>query len=161
MVNTPHAALIERHAGELGLDPSLVAAICEVESAWQTHAIRFEPGFLRAHVPDEPKRFGPAITVETERMARATSWGLMQVMGQTARELACQEQYLSMLCGPDLGIYFGCRYLASRRDRFRDLGADAWIAAYNAGTPRQEPNGEFRNQAYVDKVRAAQKRIGG
>ena len=161
MLNTIHAELIDRHAREFSLDPLLVAAICDVESGWQTHAIRFEPAFLERYVPSTPKRFGKAISLETERMARAMSWGLMQVMGQTARELGSQHEFLSALCIPDVGIYIGCKYLGSRRDRFGSQGEDAWIAAYNSGSPRRLPGGALANQGYVTKVRAAQKRISG
>jgi soluble lytic murein transglycosylase-like protein len=39
---------------------------------------------------------------------RATSWGLMQVMGQSARELGYRE-FIPELCDPASGLYWGCK----------------------------------------------------
>ena len=50
-----------------------------------------------------------------------------------------------------------CRHLARLRERHAIDEADleALAAAYNAGAPRHDANGEWRNQSYVEKVRAA------
>jgi soluble lytic murein transglycosylase-like protein len=65
------------------LDPALVCAVCEQESAWNPWAIRYEPGFLARYVAP---LFTAGKISATEAYARSFSWGLMQVMGQVARE---------------------------------------------------------------------------
>jgi soluble lytic murein transglycosylase-like protein len=149
-----HREIIERNARECALPVALIAAIIQVESGWNTWAIRFEPAFLKTYVQMHPERFGPGISRETERIQRATSFGLMQVMGQTARELGAKQTFLTELCRPEIGIHLGCRYLARQRARFEaEHGLDGAIAAYNAGSPRRNESGEFFNAPYVAKVR--------
>jgi soluble lytic murein transglycosylase-like protein len=65
------------------LDPALVCAVVEQESAWNPWAIRYEPGFLARYVAP---LFTAGKISATEAYARSFSWGLMQVMGQVARE---------------------------------------------------------------------------
>ncbi|HEY6442754.1 MAG TPA: hypothetical protein VIY66_05375, partial [Candidatus Acidoferrales bacterium] len=50
----------------------------------------------------------------TEEIARSISWGLMQVMGQVAREHGFTGKFLSALCNPSLGLDIGCAALASK-----------------------------------------------
>src|ERR1700735_1296507 len=72
-------ALARTAAAQHSLDPALVCAIVEQESAWDPHAIRYEPAFRTRYV-------APLGLAPTEEVARSMSWGLMQVMGQVARE---------------------------------------------------------------------------
>ncbi len=65
------------------LDPALVCAVVEQESAWNPWAIRYEPGFLARYVAP---LFTAGKISATEAYARSFSWGLMQIMGQVARE---------------------------------------------------------------------------
>ena len=83
------------------LDPALVCAVVEQESAWDAHAIRYEPAFRTRYVA----LLG---LPPTEEIARSISWGLMQVMGQVAREHGFTGQFLSALCEPAAGIAIGC-----------------------------------------------------
>lgn len=152
MMSEPLQPLIETYAGKHHLPPEIVFGIVLTESAGNPWAIRFEPAFLDRYVPDDPELFGP-VSVETERIARATSWGPMQIMGQVARERGFERAFLSALCQPDLGIDMGCAQLAYFRSRFEaEHGFDAVIAAYNAGSPRYTDDGAFVNQTYLDKV---------
>ena len=48
---------------------ALVCAVIEQESAWNTHAIRYEPGFRTRYV-------APLGLPPTEEVARSISWGL-------------------------------------------------------------------------------------
>ena len=50
----------------------------------------------------------------TEEMARSTSWGVMQVMGQVAREHGFRGRFLSEICSPMVGIEIGCVVLAKK-----------------------------------------------
>lgn len=95
----------ERHQ----LYPALVCAIIEQESSWNPWAVRYEPAFYDRYVL--PLRARGEITHETECRARATSWGLMQVMGQVARESGFTNTFLSALCDPAAGIDIGCSVL--------------------------------------------------
>ncbi len=86
---------------------ALVCAVIEQESAWDTHAIRYEPAFRTRYV-------APLGLPPTEEVARSISWGLMQVMGQVAREHGFSAKFLSALCDPATGIDIGCAVLASK-----------------------------------------------
>ena len=73
--------MAERAASAEGIPAALVCAVVEQESNWNTWAIRYEPLFFAKYV-------APLYTNNkvgaTEAYARGMSWGLMQVMGQTA-----------------------------------------------------------------------------
>lgn len=133
------------------LPEGLVKAIIEQESNGCPWAARFEPAFLDRYVAPRPAVFG-AVSIGTERMLRATSFGPMQLMGQVARELGYKEPFLTKLCMPEEGIEYGCKKLASLMAKYSNT-SDA-IAAYNAGSPRRMKTGEYVNQAYVDSVEA-------
>ncbi len=108
-------ALARAAAANRTLDSALVCAIIEQESAWNPHAIRYEPGFRTRYVA--PLGLGP-----TEEIARSISWGLMQVMGQVAREHGFTGKFLSALCDPALGLDIGCAALASKLSAARQPG---------------------------------------
>lgn len=86
-----------------GLDPVLVQAVVEQESGWNPWAIRYEPAFYARYVK-------PLGLPETESQARSFSWGLMQIMGDVARENGFKGD-LASLCDPVNGLEFGCRKL--------------------------------------------------
>jgi len=100
-------ALARTAAAKHALDPALVCAVVEQESAWDTHAIRYEPAFRTRYV-------APLKLTPTEEIARSISWGLMQVMGQVAREHGFDGKFLSALCEPAAGLDIGCAVLASK-----------------------------------------------
>src|SRR5579872_1543427 len=122
-------ALARRIASQHGLEPALVCAVIEQESAWNPWAVRYEPGFLSRYV-------APLYTAgkfsATEAYTRAMSWGLMQVMGQVAREFDFQPAALSELCDPATGIEFGCRILAKHVARSKG-DIPAALLAWNGG----------------------------
>lgn len=101
-------ALAGKYAAKYGLDPVLVCAVCEQESAWNPWAYRYEPGFFAKYVSPLGLKDG------TEAIMRSTSWGLMQVMGQVAREHGYKATFLSSLCDPDTGVDVGCDVLKSK-----------------------------------------------
>lgn len=117
MISSPFVAGAQEVARKAGLDPALVCAIVEQESSWNTLAIRYEPQFFARYVAplvgsDEMK---PA--TETESRSRAFSWGLMQILGQCARETGFEGLYLSELLQPQVGLKFGCKLLARELER--------------------------------------------
>lgn len=119
------------------LDPALVCAVIEQESNWNCWAMRFEPMFLAHYVkpalPEAPT---------TGEIARATSWGLMQIMGQVALEFGFQGKFYTELCDPGSGIFFGCRKLAKCLESRGDVKAA--LLMYNGGS----------NTVYADQVLA-------
>ena len=100
-------ALARAAAARHALDPALVCAVIEQESAWDMHAIRYEPAFRVRYV-------APLGLPPTEEIARSISWGLMQVMGQVAREHGFTGKFLSALCEPETGLDVGCAVLAAK-----------------------------------------------
>jgi soluble lytic murein transglycosylase-like protein len=105
-----HSALIafaREAAGQHSLDPALICAIVEQESAWDPHAIRYEPAFRTRYV-------APLGLPPTEEVARSISWGLMQVMGQVAREHGFTAKSLAALCDPTVGLAIGCTVFAAK-----------------------------------------------
>lgn len=106
-------ALARKAALAHALDPALVCAICEQESSWNPWSIRYEPLFFAKYV-------APLYTNNkvgaSEAYARGFSWGLMQVMGQTAREAGYTEPFLSALCDPADALEIGCRVLRKKFD---------------------------------------------
>ncbi len=129
---------IARHAAETrALDPGLVCAVIEQESAWNPWAVRYEPAFFAKYVA--PLYTNNKITA-TEAYARGFSWGLMQVMGQVARESGFDAQFLSSLCDPEQALAVGCKVL---RKKFDAASGDttrallAWNGGANALYPAQ------------------------
>jgi len=100
-------ALARTIASKHALDAVLVCAIAEQESSWDTYAIRYEPAFRTRYV-------APLGQPLTEEVARSISWGLMQVMGQSAREHGFAAKFLSALCDPPNGLTIGCAVLAAK-----------------------------------------------
>lgn len=105
-------ALAHDAANAQSLWPELVCAIVEQESAWDRWALRYEPAFYARYV--EPQFARGSIADEGEARARAFSWGLMQVMGQVAREHGFAGASLAALCDPAICLAVGCRALAAK-----------------------------------------------
>ena len=104
---TDYAQTIATMAAKYGLDPSLVTAVIQQESGGDTNAVRLEQAFYQRYVKPLPN-LSPG-----ERVDRSVSWGLMQVMGQVARELGYTDS-LPALCQPWIGIEYGCKHLANK-----------------------------------------------
>ena|SRR3990167_899059 len=135
-------------ASKYHLEPALVAAIIVKESSGNGCPPRYEPNwkyFLR--IPYFANKAGT--TVETERQGQMHSWGHMQIMGGTSRQLGFEGSFPE-LCLPENGIEYGCKYLRSRMDNTETT--EQAVSAYNAGSVRYAPNGDFINQAYVDEI---------
>ncbi len=123
-------ALAEKHH----LDPALVKAVCHWESKnWNPWAMRYEPEFYDTYI-SPMKGIGA-----TEMRARATSYGLMQVMGETARELGFKGEFLTELCDPQVGIEWGCVDLAREMDRANGNVRQA-LLGYNGGSDKSYPD---------------------
>ncbi len=84
-MNPPSQLLVlaRKAATAQSLDPALVCAVVEQESGWNPWAVRYEPLFFSRYVAS---LYTNNKVSATEAYARGFSWGLMQVMGQVARE---------------------------------------------------------------------------
>ena len=111
-------ALARQTALTYKLDPVLVCAVVERESTWNPDDERYEDGFYNEYVV--PLK----LTSATEARARAFSRGLMQLMGQSARERGFPGQ-LSTLFKPDVGLAWGCAHLAFK---IQHAGGDLKLA---------------------------------
>jgi soluble lytic murein transglycosylase-like protein len=106
-------ALARRAAAAQSLDPALVCAIVEQESGWNPWAMRYEPAFFAKYVAN---LYTNNKISASEAYARGFSWGLMQVMGQVARETGFDAAFLSALCDPEQGLATGCKVLRKKFD---------------------------------------------
>jgi soluble lytic murein transglycosylase-like protein len=130
-------ALARRAAAVQSLDPALVCAVVEQESGWNPWAMRHEPLFFAKYVA--PLYTNNKVTA-SEAYARGFSWGLMQVMGQVAREAGFDPVFLSSLCDPDQGLAIGCKVLRRKLDSMAgDIlrGLLAWNGGANTAYPAQ------------------------
>lgn len=140
---TEFDAIIQMEAAEFDIPFALIKAICHQESGFSPWAIRFEPNYKWLFHADQ--------ATATEQNQQKTSWGIMQVMGAVARELGFKERFISKLCDPHTGIYYGSKHLANFYKQHGDW--DKAISSYNQGSPRVEDDGLFVNQQYVNSVK--------
>jgi soluble lytic murein transglycosylase-like protein len=130
-------ALARKAAAAQKLDAPLVCAVIEQESSWNPWAMRYEPAFFAKYVA--PLYTSNKISA-SEAYARGFSWGLLQVMGQVAREMGFDAPFLSALCDPGHGLAVGCKLLRKKLDAMAgDLtrGLLAWNGGGNPQYPAQ------------------------
>jgi len=145
---------IETKALEFGIDADLIEAFCMTESSGFVKATRYEPNFYKKYI--QPMLTDNKITLH-EAIGRATSWGLMQIMGQVAREKGFKGEF-EELFEPATNLTWSLKHLKRFIEKY-DPDLDSAIAAYNAGSARRKEDGTFVNQQYVDKVRGFQRKI--
>jgi soluble lytic murein transglycosylase-like protein len=133
-------ALASKAAVAQSLDPALVCAIVEQESGWNPWAMRYEPAFFAKYVAN---LYTNNKISASEAYARGFSWGLMQVMGQVARETGFDALFLSALCDPEQGLATGCKVLRKKLDAMAGDMTRA-LLAWNGGA----------NPAYAAQVLA-------
>ena len=133
-------ALARKSAAAQSLDSALVCAVVEQESSWNTWAMRYEPAFFAKYVAN---LYTNNKITASEAYARGYSWGLMQVMGQVAREFGFDAAFLSALCDPELGLAVGCKVLRKKLDAM-DGDVTRGLLAWNGGG----------NPAYASQVLA-------
>jgi soluble lytic murein transglycosylase-like protein len=130
--------------------PELVCAVIEQESSWNRWAVRYEPGFYKRYIEPQiarpsgdnvTRRAGAqrAVLSETEARARAFSWGLMQVMGQVAREHGFSGRSFAELCDPATGLEIGCRVFAAKLAAAEGNVVRA-LLLWNGGGNREYPD---------------------
>lgn len=148
--------LVRRLALEHGLDPTLLAGLVQVESRGEPLALRTEARYLLNPVLlREAGAFsaahGQIPSRLTETTLRACSFGLLQILGQVAREQGFAARWLTALLDPVTNLRLGCQMLTQRLPRFSG-NLDWLIASWNAGPGVTWPP---PNMGYVQKVRAA------
>jgi soluble lytic murein transglycosylase-like protein len=141
----PQFILLARQAAAAqSLDAALVCAVVEQESGWNPWALRYEPAFFAKYVAPLYTNYKVSAS---EAYARGLSWGLMQVMGQVARETGFDGPFLSSLCDPEQSLDIGCKVLRKKID---SAGGDCTRAlqAWNGGG-----NAEYAAQVLARRSR--------
>jgi len=124
--------LARKAATAQSLDPSLVCSVIEQESNWNPWAMRYEPLFFSKYVAS---LYTNNKISASEAYARGFSWGLMQVMGQVARENGFDAPFLSALCDPEQGLAVGCKLLRKKLDAASGDVTRALLAWNGGGNP--------------------------
>jgi Transglycosylase SLT domain len=130
MIKSDLEQLARTLAAKFDVPADVLCGMIEREDQGNPWAVRYEPGFLARYVMPQYKAGKLDIT---ETYCRAMSWGPLQIMGETARELGFEGKYLSELCDPPVGIEWGCRKLAACLKR-TDGNIDAALEMYNGGS---------------------------
>lgn len=144
--------LIIAVAQKFRIDANLIRAISWQESEGDFWRPRFEPQMSDTLLFEaDTFAHNRRISLITEQTLQKMSWGPMQVMGATARWLGFALD-LPQLCQPELGLFYGAKYLRWLLDRLPD--EDNVVAAYNAGHGvKKTLGGMWPNQKqYVDPV---------
>lgn len=128
----------------------VVSAIIQIESSGGLYTLRHEPTYKWLYKVDEMAA-ELQIFPEAERAQQRFSYGPMQIMGATARELGFRGKDLKELEGI-LGLEYGIKYLLRLKRRFPKY--PDYVAAFNAGSVRVDAKGLYVNQKYVDKFLA-------
>lgn len=112
--------LIKRYSLAYGLDPIIVAGVIWQESKGNMWAARIEQtskiwfllmGRSRAQMAGWCPKPGEVPELWDEACWRASSFGYMQILGETARVMGFQGRYLTELHDPDINLSYGCKYL--------------------------------------------------
>lgn len=138
--------LIEEYSLKNGISPELLASLIHRESSGNPWAVRYEPGFYVRYIKSKNladlKGYAPPPTLvsnETEKSLRSTSFGLVQIMGQVARERGFEGLFLSQLFDPRTNIELGAAHLGGLLARYGDV--ETALLRYNGGLNTQYPAG--------------------
>lgn len=154
----PFEADIRAIAGDVGLPPALLAGIIQEESRFDMWASRMEPHYMNSkrvlsRSREWSRAHGGIPTAFTELSDRSRSYGLMQIMGETAREEGYTERYLASLFHAENGLRAGASHLKKLITQYKSDTLSA-ISAYNQGSARKR-GGVFANARYVYRVAVA------
>lgn len=135
--------LIELRHGKMRMLAALVGGIAEAESGLRVYASRYEPGYKYLDNPSVwANKFKPyGLSIDTEKYGQRVSFGLMQIMGATARWMGFDEPFLTELFVPKTNVYYACKYIRwlylKARERTKDLPDEDIViyitSMYNAG----------------------------
>jgi soluble lytic murein transglycosylase-like protein len=152
--------IIRQVAIEKNIDPVLLAAIVMVESSGNTNAKHFEQryrlnSFLISQAKLNSVQFGHSFHLELKNTQ--TAWGLMQIVGGTARSMLHFKGPLPKLLDARVNLRLGSDFILLLKSKYKRK-TDV-ISAYNQGQPFKYPNGKYKNQEYVNKVLRMKERI--
>jgi soluble lytic murein transglycosylase-like protein len=145
-IPTHLVALARKAAAAQSLDPALVCAVVEQESAWNPWSMRYEPAFFAKYVAS---LYTNNKVSASEAYARGFSWGLMQVMGQVARENGFDALFLSALCDPEQCLAVGCKVLRKKFDAMAGDTTRALLAWNGSANPSYAPQVLARRPHYL------------
>ena len=136
---------LDAAAAAHGVDPRLVHAVAMTETGKNPWQNRAEPGFRRTYLDGKGRNLpgwmpapNQVPNLETELTGRAQSWGVMQILGETARELGFNYPWFGVLFIPDIGAEYGVKYLRKCLDA---AGGDVkgGLFKYNGGADAGYP----------------------
>ena len=130
--------------------PITIMAIIKIESAFDQFALRTEkhnPWLYRVGYYARKNN----ISIYTEETLQHCSFGLMQIMGSTARSPLNFHSNLLKLTDTGINIHYGVKYYAWLKTRYPNATPDGIASAYNGGYPmKRQGGGGYVNQVYVD-----------
>jgi len=128
------------------VDPHLVTALALIESSGNPYQYKYEPDYRWTNLNFSHPGL---MSTSTEIMGQKISWGLMQVMGGTARFCGFKGWFPELI-DPKTGIRWGIEYIKWLKARYTHL--EDVISAYNAGHPTWKSSDG--NIGYVKRVMA-------
>lgn len=132
------AGIIVNASARHHVDRDLIAGVIMQESSGIPWAVRPERGFFERYIKDKPLNgFQGEQWDEYERALRACSFGLMQVMGNTAREFGFAGD-LHQLLQPTKAIMWGTKILAHHMHETQDTIKA--LLRYNGGGDPEYPD---------------------
>lgn len=140
--------LIKEAERQTDVNGRLILAVIMQESLGNPFAFRFEPKFFDKYLKGkELTKLGGHVptncTGATELAARGFSWGLMQIMGQTAREFGFDSDFLSALLDPRSNIELGAKILKYHLKNTDSV--EAALLKYNGGGNKKYPQMVFEH----------------
>lgn len=138
------------------VSPTLMLAMIAVESSGNPNALRFERKYRWLY---RERMFAKAsgVSLDTERALQKFSYGVLQIMGATARYMGYRGHLMRLLKAEE-GLAWGSLYFASLQYKYKNV-EDA-ISAYNQGSPRKALlSDKYKNQRYVDSVLKKQSEV--
>jgi hypothetical protein len=144
--------LVKKHSEKCLVRADILAAVVLQESGGKQWSSRFEPTFYEKYLANKERKdlqgYVPKVlpTLATEKVHRATSWGLCHILGETARsQLGFTREDLVELLDPDINVGLAAQYLQFLYSLFPSVyGDDRWLFAvrrYNGKGPRAEAYG--------------------
>lgn len=132
-------AAVRQVASLHGLDATVMCALVEQETLWNPWVNRYEQGFENDYgktIIPEAQQFAKTalfeVSTSTEIKNRCNSWGLGQILGQTAREFGFTGE-MARLTDPQTGLEYACRKFADCLKRSAGNLQNA-LARYNGGS---------------------------
>jgi hypothetical protein len=137
--------LVQQVATNLALPEGLLVGQVEVESSADPSAFKYERDFFQRYIQPNPTakgyRYGPLA---------ASSYGLLQVMLETALELGFDGKPEDLFI-PRVGLMWGAKYLQACWHSVGNTPQTypSALCRYNGGLGNQPP---FKNLAYAQRV---------